>query len=306
MAEIPTRLPPMTALIPFEAAARLGSMSAAARELGISQPAISRHLAGLEADLGQALFIRTRRGLQLTAAGRDFQGAVAPALEQIRQASGRLRPGFRHRTIRIAANFGFAQQWLMPRLPGLRRALPDLFLHLLTSDREEELGQADCDLAIRFGSGAWPGQRAVKLMDEEAFPVCSPAYLAEYPALCQGDFAAAALLHMEETSAGWFTWASWFAARGSGIRPERPRLLYPTYPLLLQAALAGEGVALGWRGLVDGLLAEGRLVQLLPGLRRSDRGYFLCVPNRQAHASVRAVADWVLTASDRERAPNGA
>jgi putative choline sulfate-utilization transcription factor len=298
MAEIPIRLPPMTALVPFEAAARLGSMSAAARELGISQPAISRHLAGLEADLGQALFLRTRRGLQLTAAGRDFHGAVAPALEQIRQAGGRLRPRFRHRTIRIAANFGFAQQWLMPRLAGLRQALPDLFLHLLTSDREEELGQAECDLAIRFGNGLWPGQRAVKLMDEEAFPVCSPAYLADHPALHRGDLAAAALLHMAETSAGWFTWATWLAARGSALHLDRPRLLYPTYPLLLQAALAGEGVALGWRGLVDGLLAEGRLVQLLPGLRRSDRGYFLCVPERQAQAAVRAVAAWVRASID--------
>jgi LysR family transcriptional regulator, glycine cleavage system transcriptional activator len=300
MAEATPRLPPLAALIPFEAAARLGSMSAAARELGISQPAISRHLAGLEADLGQILFIRTRRGLCLTAAGRDFQGVVAPALDQIRQASGRLRPGGRHRTIRIAANFGFAQQWLMPRLPGMRQALPDLFLHLLTSDREEELGQAECDLAIRFGTGAWPGQRAVKLFDEEAFPVCSPDYLARYPALRDGDLAAVALLHMAAADAGWFTWTSWLAAQGSAIRPERPRLIYPTYPLLLQAALTGEGAALGWRGLVDDLLAEGRLVQLLPGLRRTDRGYFLCLPERPAGAAapIRAVADWILASAE--------
>ncbi len=279
----------MAALIPFEAAARLGSMSAAARELGISQPAISRHLAALEQDLGQALFIRTRRGLRLTTAGLAYQAAVAPALGQIREATLRLRPRGAGRSLRLAANFGFAQQWLMPRLPALRRALPDLVLHLVTSDRDAELALAEADLSIRFGTGAWPGQRALKLFDEEAFPVCSPDCLARHPRLGKGDLTAASLLHMEESSARWFTWDSWLAA------PAPPRrLIYPTYPLLLQAALAGEGVALGWRGLVDDLVAEGRLVQLAPGIVRQDRGYFLCLPEAPT-APARAVADWLLS-----------
>ena len=283
----------MAALIPFEAAARLGSMSAAARELGISQPAISRHLAALEGDLGQALFIRTRRGLRLTAAGLAYQAAVAPALGQIRDATLRLRPRGAGRSLRLAANFGFAQQWLMPRLPALRRVLPDLVLHLVTSDREEELALAEADLSIRFGTGAWPGQRAQKLFDEEAFPVCSPDCLARHPHLAAGDLSAASLLHMEESSARWFTWDSWLSA------PAPPRrLIYPTYPLLLQAALAGEGVALGWRGLVDELVAEGRLVQLGPGITRADRGYFLCLPEAPS-ALARAVADWLLAAQTK-------
>jgi LysR family transcriptional regulator, glycine cleavage system transcriptional activator len=286
----------MAALIPFEAAARLGSMSAAARELGISQPAISRHLAALEGDLGQVLFIRTRRGLRLTAAGQAYQAAVAPALGQIRDATLRLRPRGAGRSLRLAANFGFAQQWLMPRLPALRRMLPDLVLHLVTSDREEELALADADLSIRFGTGAWPGQRAMKLFDEEAFPVCSPDCLARHPRLGQGDLAAASLLHMEESNSRWFTWESWLG------RPALPRrLIYPTYPLLLQAALAGEGVALGWRGLVDALVAEGRLVQLAPGITRADRGYFLCLPEA-ASAPARAVADWLRAAAQTKMA----
>jgi DNA-binding transcriptional LysR family regulator len=285
----------MTALIPFEAAARLGSMSAAARELGISQPAISRHLAALEGDLGQVLFVRTRRGLRLTSAGLEYQAAVAPALGQIRDATQRLRPGGAARSLRLAANFGFAQQWLMPRLPALRRARPELVLHLLTGDREEELALAEADLSIRFGAGAWPGQRAAKLFAEEAFPVCSPACLARHPALATGDLAAADLLHMAESRSPWFTWESWLAAEGSGLRTPPRRLIYPTYPLLLQAALAGEGVALGWRGLVDELVAEGRLVALRPGIARADRGYFLCLPEA-ATAAARAVAEWLLAA----------
>jgi len=221
---------------------------------------------------------------------------VAPALDQIREATLRLRPRGAGRSLRVAANFGFAQQWLMPRLPALRRVLPDLVLHLVTSDREEELALADADLSIRFGTGAWPGQRAMKLFDEEAFPVCSPDWLARHPRLGQGDLPAASLLHMEESSSRWFTWESWLAL------PALPRrLIYPTYPLLLQAALAGEGVALGWRGLVDELVAEGRLIQLGPGIIRADRGYFLCLPEPPS-APARAVADWLLAAAQTKMA----
>src|ERR1700744_2250038 len=287
MSDSTQRPPLMAALIPFEAAARLGSMSAAARELGISQPAISRHLAALESDLGQALFIRTRRGLRLTAAGLAYQAAVAPALGQIRDATTRLRPRGAGRRLRLAANFGFAQQWLMARLPALRRARPDLVLHLVTSDRDDELALAEADLSIRFGTGVWPGQRARKLFDEEVFPVCSPDCLARHPRLGDGDLSAASLLHMEDSSARWFTWDSWLAARGAAMRAPR-RLIYPTYPLLLQAGPAGEGVAVGWRGLVDELVAEGRLVQLMPGIIRADRGYFLCLPEAPT-APARAV-----------------
>src|SRR5690242_13234678 len=110
------RFPPIGCLIPFEAAARLGSMSAAARELGVSQPAISRHLQILEADLGQALFHRNRRGLSLTAAGNAYRHAVALGLDHIAAATATLRAQTGDQTIRIATNFGFAQQWLMPRL----------------------------------------------------------------------------------------------------------------------------------------------------------------------------------------------
>jgi DNA-binding transcriptional LysR family regulator len=106
---------------------------------------------------------------------------------------------------------------------------------------------------------------------------------------------------MEESSARWFTWDSWLAARGEAM-PAPRRLIYPTYPLLLQAALAGEGVALGWRGLVDALIGEGRLVQLLPGIIRGDRGYFLCLPEAPS-APARAVADWLLAAQTKMAAP---
>ncbi|MDY0885592.1 LysR substrate-binding domain-containing protein [Dongia soli] len=302
------RYPPIGCLIPFEAAARLGSMSAAARELGISQPAISRHLQLLEADLGQALFHRNRRGLSLTAAGRDYRDAVTLGLENIARATEILRAGG-DQTIRIAANFGFAQQWLMPRFSRLRASYPALFFRLLTSDQDDELTLANSDLAIRFGTGDWPGWHSVQLFQEEVFPICSPAYVGERPHLhkagiAAGDLLGERLLHMDEVNARWLTWANWLRLQGLKPPAAKPQLLYSTYPLLLQATLAGEGIALGWRGLVDPLLQSGSLVQLLPGLHRPEHGYF--VTYRIGHSAeklLREIVDWLLSEMPREPSP---
>lgn len=294
-------LPPVTALAPFEAAARLGSMSAAARELGISQPAISRHLKTLERDLGQVLFQRNRRGLALTSAGRDYYQAVAAGFAQIVQATQQLRALSGDQIIRISANFGFAQQWFMPRFARLRAAFPKIAFRLQTSDQDDELSLADSDLAIRFGAGDWPRWQCRQLLQEEVFPMCAPAFLAMHAALRRkglrpADLLSVQLLHMDEGAQRWLTWADWMRLHGVTPPAAAPALVYSTYPLLLQATLAGEGVALGWRGLVDPLIEAGSLVPLLPALRRPGRGYF--VTYRQDHPAekhLRRIADWFMT-----------
>jgi LysR family glycine cleavage system transcriptional activator len=282
--------PPIGCLIPFEAAARLGSMSAAARELGISQPAISRHLQLLEADLGQILFQRNHRGLTLTTAGREYRDAVILGLDYIARATMSLRSQAGDQTIRIAANFGFAQQWLMPRFSRLRAAYPKLFFRLMTSDQDDNITLADADIAIRFGAGQWPGWVAAKLFVEEVFPVCAPLYLDERPHLSWSGLSPVDLLDER-----WLTWNDWLRLRGVTPPKSKPQLLYSAYPLLLQATLAGEGIGLGWRGLVDPLLQAGSLIQLLPGLLREDRGYFFTY--RQGHPAEKLLAkigDWLV------------
>jgi len=296
-------LPPMGALRPFEAAARLGSMSAAARELGVSQPAISRMLAHLEAFLGQPLFNRTRRGLTLTDAGRTLQRAVEGAFASLSQATDELKAPDRDRTVWLTANSGFAQQWLALRLPALREALPHVYLRLTTSDRDQELDAGEYDLAVRFGAGQWRGTNSVKLLPERVVPVCAPTYLARHRKLARVASAAALareqLLHLDESSARWLTWASWFAAQGERLTLERPTLLYASYPLLLQAVLAGEGVALGWVELVEDLIAEGRLTPVFPVLERDSHGYFLCRPKHRTMTKAKghlvdSVASWIV------------
>ena len=300
-------LPPHGTLRPFEAAARLGSITAAARELGVTQPAISRHLAQLEADLRQPLFERTSRGLRLTEAGRALHAAVAPALTAIADAAAHLRAPDRDRTIRLIANTGFAHQWLAPRLSELRAAVPDAYLRLTTSDREEDFSDTDHDFAIRFGAGAWPGWRAQKLFGERVVPICAPGFLRDRPALRREPLPPASLLrepllHLDEISARWFTWKTWFESQGVAAAIPPPKLLYASYPLLLQAAVAGEGIALGWIGLIDDLVARNWVVALPLNSVHDTHGYFLCEPERRAttetrRAVARQVRAWFAAAA---------
>jgi LysR family glycine cleavage system transcriptional activator len=293
-------LPPISSLIPFEAAARLGSMSAAARELGISQPAISRHLQMLERDVGQVLFQRNRRGLVLTSAGRGYHQAITAGLAQIAQATQQLRALSGDQIIRINANFGFTQQWLMPRFARLRAAFPKLLFRLQTSDQDDDISLAESDLAIRFGTGVWPGWHSHQLLAEEVYPICAPTYLDAHPGLRRDslkpvDLLQENLLHMDEGKQRWLTWAEWLQLQDVTRPAERPSFVYSTYPLLLQATLAGEGISLGWGGLVDPLIAAGSLIQLLPVLRRDHRGYFITF--RQGHPaekSLRQITDWLI------------
>jgi DNA-binding transcriptional LysR family regulator len=276
------KLPPLGALRPFEAAARLGSLSAAARELGVSQPAISRQIDGLEAWLGVGLFDRTPRGLRPTPAGTALAHAVGEALGRIRQTVEELCPPDSDRTVTIAAHSGFAQLWVAPRLAALQAAVPNAFLRLVPTDRESDFAGPDVDLAVRFGTREQMGRQAVEMLPERIVPVCAPAYISRrhaegHPAPTPATLAAERLLHMDQGSnIRWLTWAGWFAAHDQPPPAERPRLIQASYPLLLEAAKRGEGVALGWLGLVDDALANGTLVPLAAPLDRPTHGYWLC------------------------------
>lgn len=287
-------LPPTRAWIIFEAAGRLGSFTDAAAELGIGQPAVSHQISQLERDLGLVLFQRRHRGVKLTREGRALLQAVEEGLGRIAEAVAALSHRGQRAHLDIGTDYGFAGLWLLPRLGGFRARHPGTEVRVVSTQAGYGQENDALDLEIGFGGAEW-GADAVTLFPEEVVAVCSPALLpgGRTPDRPEALFGMT-LLHLEDdevTAGRWFTWAQWLEAVGLALPPETPGLSFNTFPLTVQAAQAGQGVALGWRPLVDALLASGQLIQALPLTARSERGYKLRV--RGAARSRPEVADFL-------------
>lgn len=284
MKSLRRRLANLNALAVFESAARLASFTRAAEELGISQPAVTRHIKQVEGLVGVALFNRNHNRLTVTADGLRLWSSLANGLGEIADTIEAMRSETRRRRLVIAAHAGFAQQWLMPRFGALAHLLADFDVRLMISDSDGELDNADFDFAIRMGAGRWPAQRAIKLIDEIMVPLAAPSLLRarpEFAAPALDTLAAGPLLHMDEGDKPWMTWRGWFRAQGASITPPYPELLYYNYPLVLQEVLAGRGIALGWRPLIDPYLSQGSLLPVAPATVNTRLGYYLTWPERR-------------------------
>ncbi|WP_312931777.1 choline sulfate utilization transcriptional regulator [Pseudomonas sp.] len=283
----------------FEAAARLRSFTAAALMLGTTQPAISQQIKRLEAQLDTRLFDRVYRGIELTEAGAALFEQVhlgLQALEEgVAQASGR---GQRE-VLQVATDFAFAAFWLMPRLQRFHAAYPQVDVSLVTSERGQAMLRPDIDVAVLFGDGRLHQGESRWLFDEEVYPVCSPRLSGG-----QGWSAAALqqlpLLHLRGQQASrWFDWAGLFRGYGVTTPPPPGQLRFDNYTLLIQAAIAGQGVAIGWRHLVDGLIEQGLLCRPLAGSLRSAHGYYVLLPPRKRRSAlIERFVDWL----EQERA----
>lgn len=291
------RLPPLQALAFFEAAARHLNFTAAAHELGATQPAVSHRVREVEDHLGVALFRRLHRGVALTDEGARLFEAVGESLRAIRAAAAEIRARRARNVLSLVTDFGFAAHWIMPRLPRLREALPELELRITTTQYAFDLLREPADFAIEFGSGQWDGCEAELLFPEIAVPVCSPGFLAAHgPIREASDLAALPLLHLEAVEpARWVSWDDWFAAQGVGRAGTGRNIHFNDYSFIIQAAMAGQGVALGWRPLVDELLDNGLLATALDLPIRTSRGYFLVSPLPALLTSVQSsFRDWLL------------
>jgi putative choline sulfate-utilization transcription factor len=267
---------PLRRLAVFEAAARHGRFVAAAEELALSQAAVSQHVAALEEELGTALFTRGHRGVVLTATGEALRLAVEEGLRTLHSGVTAARRPAKKRSLQILTDFGFAAWWLMPRLANLSEVAPGVELRLITTQSDNVADDPDFDLAILFGAGDWPGCRAQRLFQEKIYPVCSPDYLGERPVPTPQEISRMRLLHLRSPSAQrWFSWDDWFSAMKLPPVSRPHDLMFNNYQLLLQAALQGQGVGLGWTPLIDALVGSRALVSLAPTPLTSERGYFV-------------------------------
>ena len=290
------RLPPMQALSAFESAARLASFTAAARELGATQPAVSQRIVQLETELGAPLFERGPRGVTLTGDGERLYEAVRRSLDAIRVATADIRARRASGALTLLTDYGFATYWLMPRLSRLKEAMPDVSVKIVTSQQGFDPQRDHADIAIAFGEGDWSPCTSTRLFAEEVTPVCSPKFAAAHPRIANAtDLAQLPLLHLQPTDPErWLAWDSWFAAQGIAHAGSGTSMSFNSYVLVIHAALMNEGVALGWTPLVDELVASGQLVRLIDTPVVTPRGYFLvCPPARPEAAAVPQFRRWL-------------
>jgi putative choline sulfate-utilization transcription factor len=274
---------PLDALRVFESAARQQSFTAAALELGSSQPAISQQIKRLEQQLAVRLFDRVYRGIVLTEAGELLLGYVQQGLSTIDAGLAAVTAQQQHEVLQVATDFAFAAYWLMPRLERFHRLHPEVDVSLVTSERGLGALPAETDVAIIFGDGRSKHGEAHLLFHEEVFPVCSPRLLnAETAPLPPAALARLPLLHLRpESRSHWFDWSSLFRALGIAETPSSGMLRFDNYTLLIQAAIAGQGVAIGWRHLIDELLVQGLLCRVCAASVKSEFGYYVVLPERK-------------------------
>lgn len=264
MSERPTPLPPLQTLRAFESAARLRSFTRAAAELSVTQGAVSRQIRNLEQRLGITLFARVDRGVRLTPVGERYFQAVSESLLRIARATTEVALGQEGEPITVGATTAVASLWLMPHLTGFRRAEPDLDIRILVSDEPFDSMSSDVDLLIEYSRRPVTGAEVTPLFREEVMPVCSPEYLRGRDAPAQpADLLNETLLILDDDHPDWMGWGEWLYRFGIELDSPRRSVMVNSYPALLQAAIAGQGVALGWRHLVDEFLAAGTLVALM-------------------------------------------
>jgi LysR family transcriptional regulator, glycine cleavage system transcriptional activator len=292
------QLPPLDYLIAFESAATQESFTAAGNDLNISESAISRKIKLLEDHYGCALFMRGHRSIKITAKGRQLLGAIQPSLNQLVNASQDLINLNAQHTITVGATNSAATLWLLPRLQTFNETDSQINIALVSSDRDDKCLADDIDLSILRGEGDWPDYQSTFLFGETVFPVCSPDFMRQK---INGDdlkeLSKHPLIEVSSEHVEWLTWRTWLQHKNLLDLLVTQSIIVNTYPLAIQAAVDGLGIALGWKTLVDLHLDSGRLVRPFADEKvETKSGYYLLVPkNRKPFAERDVVQDWLTS-----------
>jgi LysR family glycine cleavage system transcriptional activator len=283
------RLPPLSALRPFEAAARLESFSRAAEELHITHGAVSHQVRALEEHLGTSLFARHGKRVTLTAVGRTFAERVRAALDDLAVAADAVRPARRDHRLSVSVLPSFASRWLMPRLIRFMEANPKVEVNVNTSIALADFARDGIDVAIRFGVGPWPGLVCEKFLDDEYFAVCSPKMNGGKLPKAPKDLLGMRIMREDRDH-----WQKWFEAAGVTIDQPIEGPLFNDSTYSLQAAARGEGIALARRSIIGEDLERGTLKRLFKLAVPCRESYWFVSPKDTVNtASVKAFRAWV-------------
>ena len=287
------RIPPIQCLLSFEALARLRSVSQAADELNVTPSAVSHRIRQLETQLGFKLFARTDFGL--TGDGASYLAQVRPALKALAQAPGRpLGPSVTQ--LRLAVTPTFSRQILLPRLALFRHAYPDVELILQVAIPLLDVTAETADLEIRFGAGGYAGFEELRILSDTVFPVCSPEYLHEFGPF-DGFDTAARVARARLIRSPLEPWQTWFRACAIDLPEPREGAQFNDIGLMLDAAVAGFGVALTRSRLGVAWLDSGRLIRLSPRTTPSPHHHHICWrPGVLERWECAAFVDWLKLA----------
>jgi LysR family glycine cleavage system transcriptional activator len=284
-------LPSLSLLTAFEAAARTGSITAAARELDLTQSAVSRQIKALESQLGVELFLRERQTIRLTVVGDSYAREIREALRRISSASLNLRANPHGGTLNLAILPTFGARWLAPRLGQFLAANPGITINLVTRLSPFDFRLHSIDAAIHFGDAVWPGAELTLLMHEETVPACSPGFKREHAIAEPADLLDVSLLHLTTRPDAW---ERWFAETGVVFQSVHG-MLFDQFATASQAAIGGLGVALLPTFLIQEELKRGELVPAVDRPMQSAQRYYLAYPReRAAYPPLVAFRDWIV------------
>jgi LysR family transcriptional regulator, glycine cleavage system transcriptional activator len=295
------RLPPLNAVRAFEAAARNGSVTLAARELSVTQGAVSRHVRALEGWLGARLVERTQRGIRLTAQGTAYFRSLRGALDQIDHATRQLQRSPDENLLRLKLPPTFAIRWLVPRLAVFHALHPSIDVQITTSHDRADFDREDIDACIHSEREPPPGPGFRRLVGEVLLPVCSPRLLRRGPPLQKPEDLAHHVLLCSLNRPD--DWPAWLAAAHAPFIDGNSGLKFENAALAYQAAIDELGVMIAQRALVADDVRNGRLVTPIAMPLRVQGGYYLSYPpDRPRSARVLAFEEWVVREAEAAEA----
>ncbi len=283
---------------------RSGSLSAAASALGLTQPAVSYQIRRIEEQMGVSLLRRQHRGVELSPEGQRLFEIVEKAVGGVDNLVRSFRVEAERPSVRLRTDYAFSALWLIPRMHAFRRLHPEVDIQIVATQRLDRGAPESGDIAVFFGTRDELGRAATLLLPETVVPICTRGFAERHgPFTNPAQLAGTTLVHLDsEMPSPWFDWESYLSAFGVArdAYAGRGDLSFNTYSLVVQAALSEQGVAIGWMGLVDSLLAARTLVTAGPALEAPERGYWL-LPPAAANPHAEQLAQWLLAEAAVDR-----
>ena len=295
-------IPSLGVLTSFEAAARLGSFTAAAAELGVTQAAVSRRIKEIETSLGCQLFVRANRRVHLSQPGQDLFDAVSDSFQRIADVAGDIKLSGEAESVTIGVSLAFAHFRLLPALTAFHEKFPDIQVRVVSQDVWSESAAYGLDLELRYGVGPFPNRTIMVSVPDVVFPVCAPQFAKKWGIDPSDDItsetlASLPLIEGEQNATRFLTWSQWFKGMGHGPPTVQPRLQFSNYSDAAYAAMNGDGVAVGWGSLLQRPLSDGRLLRI-GSVRVTPPGQHHLLAKNDTHhkPAVGAFSNWLAAA----------